>query len=417
MSAASPAAQAAAEPEHRPAAISRDVLADRTARVRSWLAESGYAGLVAYGGPAAMGSRTGSAGYLRYFTGWMTTGLPAVLVLPADGRPTVITMGPHDTRAFEMQASWYADIVRAGSIARYPSELGDALHGAGIGSGERIATLGFGEIPASLSAPIAGILSDLRPSDAEPAIDAMRLVRHPQEVQMHRIGAGISDAMIETAMQRATEPGITGARLMADIEHAGRELGAGTPSTWLATGVKPVTTYMEQMEVPGPIEPGDRVQLGTSLSYQGYFAQGLRISVLGKPSPALEKYAQILLDIQDAALAAMRPGAPLHLVSDAIESAIDAACPYDKDTDPFRFQSCHGLGLSYAEPGMARDLNVRRDKSLDPDGVLMRANMVIEVHPNFTAPEVGHVCAGDMALITEAGAEWLTRFPRGLVRL
>jgi Xaa-Pro aminopeptidase len=113
----------------------------------------------------------------------------------------------------------------------------------------------------------------------------------------------------------------------------------------------------------------------------------------------------------------MRPGALLHEVSDAIEGGIDRFCPFTRDSDPFRFQSCHGLGLNYVEPGMARDLNARRDRTLDPAGVRMVENMVIEVHPNFTVPEIGHVCAGDMALVTATGAQWLTSFPRGLHQL
>ena len=234
---------------------------------------------------------------------------------------------------------------------------------------------------------------------------------------MHRAGAAVSDAMIETAMRHAVQPGMTGPRLMADVEHAGRELGAGTPTTWLAIGEKPVTTYMEQAELSGPIGAADRVQLGTSLTYNGYFAQGLRIGVRGRPSARLREYARILLEIQDAALAAMVPGAKLHAVSDAIEDAIDKYCPYEREADPFRFQSCHGLGLNYVEPGMARDLNARRDRTLDPAGVAIAENMVIEVHPNFTVPELGHVCAGDMAVVTAAGAEWITKFPRGLVEL
>jgi Xaa-Pro aminopeptidase len=171
---------------------------------------------------------------------------------------------------------------------------------------------------------------------------------------------------------------------------------------------------MEQMELTDRIGPHDRVQLGTSLTYQGYFAQGLRIGTLSKPPAKLLEYADILTEIQDAALAVMRPGAKLHLVSDAIESAIDEHCPYERSKDPFRFQSCHGLGLNYVEPGMARDLNAKRDKTVDPAGVSMAENMVIEIHPNFTHPDLGHICAGDMALITASGAQWLTAYPRGI---
>jgi Xaa-Pro aminopeptidase len=300
-------------------------------------------------------------------------------------------------------------------VARYPDEVAAAL--AAIGGTGPVATVGWSEMAGPLFAAATAVVQGRPALDGEPAVDELRLRRDPEEVLMHRIGAEISDAMVATAMERSTLPGMTGARLMADVEHAGRERGAGTPTTWLAVGERPVTTYMEQMEVTAAVGPEDRVQLGTSLTYQGYFAQSLRIGVRGTPSSALRRYADALLEIQDAALAAMRPGALLHEVSDAIEGGIDRFCPFTRDSDPFRFQSCHGLGLNYVEPGMARDLNARRDRTLDPAGVRMVENMVIEVHPNFTVPEIGHVCAGDMALVTATGAQWLTSFPRGLHQL
>lgn len=392
--------------------ISRAVFDDRLARARQWLADAGADVLVVYGAPGALGSRTNTAGYVRWLTGWATTALPSMLVIPAGGRPTIITMGPHDTRVFAERAGWFGDVVSTGSVDRYPAAVGTALVSSG-----RVAVLGFAEMPAPLNEATAAALRPRPVLDAGPAIDELRLQRHVEEVEMHRYGAQISDQMIRTAMTQAVEPGMTGPRLMADVEHAGRSLGAGTPTTWLAVGEKPVTTWMEQVEAEGPIGRSDRVQMGTSLTFGGYFAQGLRIGVRGGIPKKLREYAGILIDIQDAALAVMRPGAKLHEVSDAIETGIDRACPYARDEDPFRFQSCHGLGLSYVEPGMARDLNARRDRTLDPAGVTIRENMVIEVHPNFTTPEVGHVCAGDMALVTASGAEWITAFPRGLVEL
>jgi Xaa-Pro aminopeptidase len=63
---------------------------------------------------------------------------------------------------------------------------------------------------------------------------------------------------------------------------------------------------------------------------------------------------------------------------------------------------------------MARALSPDRDRSLDDDGPLIGENMIFEIHPNFTLPSLGHVCAGDVALVTDTGAEWLTRFPRGV---
>jgi Xaa-Pro aminopeptidase len=342
----------------------------------------------------------------------MTGSLPAMIVLPAAGAPTVVTMGPHDTRLFRARAGWFGEIVAAGRVDRYVDVVASAIAGQG-----RVATLGVGELPGPQARSLADRLARCEVVAAEPAVDALRLHRHPEEVAMHRIAAGISDAMVATAMSAAVIEGMSGPRLMAEVEHTGRRLGAGTPSTWLAIGENPATTYMEAAELAGSIGPNDRVQLGTSLTYQGYFAQTLRIGIRGAANRRLREYAQILVDIQDAALAVMRPGAMLHEVVDAIEAGIDAHCPYERDGDPFRFQPCHGLGLNYAEPGMARDLDPRRERSLDADGVRLSENMVIEIHPNFTVPDLGHVCAGDMAVVTSTGGEWLSEFPRGLYEL
>lgn len=392
-----------------------EVLKARKARIQSWMADQDLDVIVAYGGAGAMGSRTLTAGYIRYLTGWMTTSLPAIAVLPREGTAAVMTMGPHDTRAFKLRADWFGDIERTGSVAAYVDGVAAQLQKL---SPSRIGTLGFGELPYPLAVSLLDTLAKYETVDAEQGVDTMRLVRDPEEIEMHRIGASISDAMIQAAMEGAVTEGMTGDRLMAAVEHAGRSRGANTPTTWLTVDEHPVTTYMEPMEIARPIGSHDRVQLGTSLNFQGYFAQSLRIGVPGTPSPKLQAYADALIEIQDAALAAMRPGAKLHTVSDVIESGIDKHCPYERDQDPFRFQSCHGLGLNYVEPGMARDLNAKRDKSRDDsDGIEIVAGMVIEVHPNFTTPEVGHICAGDMALVTPTGAEWLTKFPRGLVSL
>lgn len=393
-----------------------EVLKARKSRIQSWMAEQDIDVIVAYGGAGAMGSRTLTAGYVRYLTGWMTTALPAIAVLPREGVASVITMGPHDTRAFTLRADWFGEIERTGSVPAYADAVASRLQR--IAPAGRVGTLGFGEIHYPLAVSLLDALAKYDTFNAEPGVDALRLVRDPEEIEMHRIGASISDAMIQAAMEGAVTEGMTGDRLMAAVEYAGRVRGANTPTTWLTVDEHPVTTYMEPMEIARPIGSRDRVQLGTSLNFQGYFAQGLRIGVPGTPSPKLKAYADALIEIQDAALDAMRPGAKLHTVSDVIEAGIDKYCPYERDKDPFRFQSCHGLGLNYVEPGMARDLNARRDKSRDDvDGIEIVAGMVIEVHPNFTTPEVGHICAGDMALVTPTGAEWLTKFPRGLVSL
>ena len=124
-----------------------------------------------------------------------------------------------------------------------------------------------------------------------------------------------------------------------------------------------------------------------------------------------------LVEMQDRALATLAPGRPMQNLVDRLEADIDAYCPYSRASDPFRFQSCHALGINYAEPSCVTALSPDRDRGADANLPLIRENMIFEIHPNFTLPELGHVCIGDMARVTATGAEWITNTPRELILL
>ena len=67
----------------------------------------------------------------------------------------------------------------------------------------------------------------------------------------------------------------------------------------MATGPNPLVTSFEFFELPDRIAAGERVQLGRTVSVEGHYSQGLRIPVLGEPSPALSASVERLLTIQD----------------------------------------------------------------------------------------------------------------------
>jgi Xaa-Pro aminopeptidase len=283
------------------------------------------------------------------------------------------------------------------------------------GSGSRIGVFGRDAMPPSVLEVVSGHGATLVPLDNP--INALRLVRSDEEVAMHARAAAIADAMLTRAMTLANEPRTTPADIMTAVEYEGRQHGAELSGLWLATGERPPTTYFELFELDAAIGPHDRIQLGTTLSYEGHFGQKLRIGVRGEPSQAMRDCSRRLLDMQDAVLDLMVPGRPVHAIVDRLEAMIDDYCPYARADDPFRFQSCHALGVNYSEPAYATALSPDRDRGRDAEGPLLAENMVFEIHPNFTLPELGHVCAGDMAVVTATGAKWLSGYPRGLVLL
>lgn len=381
----------------------------RLAAIRAIMGAEGVETLVLYG-PAR---RVAGGGVIHYLAGWTPPGAATLMLVFAEGRPLILGDGPNISRVFRQRT---ADFAETRSVMGGPAALARALGAllADRPSG-RIGTIGDGLMPRVLREAIVGAASALVPLDT-PA-EALRLVRTPEEVAMHARGAAISDAMIAKAMDLARRPETRPADIMTGVEYEGRRHGADLSSLWLATGERPPTTYFELFELNPTLGPNDRVQLGTTLSYEGHFAQGLRIGVRGTPSTALQDCAARLIDMQDEVLALMRPGVPMHRIVDELEARIDAHCPYERASDPFRFQSCHALGVNYSEPAYATALSPDRDRAGDAAGPVLAENMVFEIHPNYTLPDLGHVCAGDMAVVTATGARWLTQAPRGLIRL
>jgi Xaa-Pro aminopeptidase len=270
-------------------------------------------------------------------------------------------------------------------------------------------------MPAPLKAALDGMVRE-QVFLGDP-LDALRMVRHEDDVAMHQRAADISVGMIDRVMELAARADTRPADLMIEAELTGRRLGADLSSLWLATGERPATTYFELFELNDALGPDDRIQLGTTVTYEGHYGQCLRTGVRGTASQALRDCTARLVEMQDRALATLVPGRPLHVLVDRLEADIDAYCPYERLKDPFRFQSCHALGINYVEPSCEVALSPDRDRASDDRSPLIRENMIFEIHPNFTLPELGHVSIGDMARVTASGAEWITNYPRGLVEL
>ena len=391
-----------------PSPFDRSYYERRIQQGRALMDALGLDAILAFSAPRGLAAGTRTSGNLGWFAGFSPIWAPSLLVLTAD-RAAIVAPGKNETRLFA-------------------TRLGDAfeIHGAGpdgimakalelIGDRGRIGIAGADELPRRFAERLAA--HGTKKIDIDADLRALRLKREPIEIELHRKASAISDSMIERAFAYAALPDAVPARMMAEVEHEGRWLGADVSRLWLSTGPKPPVTYFEMFELPPTLERGDRVQLGTMASYEGYFAQGLRIGSMGPASPALTDMVSRIEAIQDDALALMQPGRPVHELGDLIEARIDAICPYSRENDPFRFQSCHGLGLDYSEPGLAPALSPQRDRNLDAKGPVFQPGMVFEIHPNFSLPDLGHVCAGDVALVTKTGAEWLTRFPRGVFEI
>ncbi|AJY74745.1 M24 family metallopeptidase [Paenibacillus beijingensis] len=380
----------------------------RIAILKAALAGQGIAALVAYANGAGE-----SGGTVRYLTGWMPPNSEAVLVVPAEGSPILISSDKNRARAFHMRFGNDGQVVKTTDLTRALKEVLAAL----IPPGSVIAQAGEFDFTVARAAQFRSVLEPYEIANGNEIVNKQRLQRTTFEADKHRKATEVADKLVAHAMNIASVKGVTGADIMAEVEFLGRRLGADTAGCWLAIGERPAETYFELFELTEPLGPDSRLQIGATVCLDGYFSQVLRIGMFKEPSARLKETADAIIAMQDAALAKMVPGTPVHEVSDVLESMIDACCPYTRAADPFRFQACHAMSCSYVDPGIAPFLFADRDKSQDSESPLLMENQVYEVHPNFTLPDLGHVVAGDVALVGKGGAEWISKFPRGIYRL
>lgn len=380
----------------------------RIAILQARLAAENIAALVAYSN--GNGESTGT---VRYLTGWMPQGSEAVLVVPAQGEAVVISNDKNRARAFKLRFEGDGKVVKTTNLI---SSLEETL--ASVAKpGEVIARCGEFDLSLAREPEFRTLLAPYELVDGNAIVNKQRLVRTSFEADKHREATRIADKMVAHAMSIASMKGVTGVDIMSEVEFLGRRLGADSSTCWLALGPCPDETYFELFEVAAPLRRDFRLQIGATVCLDGYFSQVLRIGMFEEPSARLLETADAIIAMQDAALARMVPGAPVHTVSDVLEKMIDEFCPYTRATDPFRFQACHGMSNSYSDPSVAPFLYADRDQSRDIESPVVMENQVYEVHPNFTLPDLGHVVAGDVALVGPDGASWLSEFPRGIFRI
>jgi Xaa-Pro aminopeptidase len=159
------------------------------------------------------------------------------------------------------------------------------------------------------------------------------------------------------------------------------------------------------------LRPGDLVVLDFGGVYGGYCVDLTRTVALGQPDAEQQRVYDAVLEAQNAAIAAVRPGAR----TGEIDAAARDTLGRHKLAEAFGHSTGHGLGVEVHE--LPR-IGPRRAATADapaPADEAIEAGMVFTIEPGAYIPEWGGVRIEDDVLVTSSGVEVLTHVPRALL--
>ena len=243
--------------------------------------------------------------------------------------------------------------------------------------------------------------------DATPLVSAMRLVKSPGELALLQKAIDLSiDAQLDAMKQM--RPGLfeyqIAARMKEIHEMGGCEREAYAP----VVGAGFNSTVLHYSALNNEIKDGDLVLIDVGGEYGGYAADITRtLPANGKFTARQREIYDIVLGAQNAALAAVKPGAVLYGGATSLQQiVVDYIGAHGHDLRGgtlgryYNHGVSHYMGLDVHDPG-------DRDRPLEP-------GMVITVEPGIYIPEENlGVRIEDDVLVTKDGYQLLTaRLPR-----
>lgn len=362
---------------------------------------------------------------LQYFTGLQTwlwilpPVIPIVAVLPRNPAQATIVDTSLERGGVE-QTTWIAEPCLYGASDDPVEMVRDAIARRGLASARLGFELGMGQRP-NLSPQDLRRLQSLLPQaeviDAAPLLALLRMLKSEAEIERLRDATRLSQIGFQAALD-ALRPGVSEVELTRIAARAMLDAGARPsvePMTLIFLAGPERYRQVVQPAVERAIQPGEQVWLDGGCTVDGYRADFMRSGVIGRLTPAAERYYEIAVAALEASLGAIGPGRPLGEAWTAAQRVFDAEGVGAAALMPG--QVGHSIGLDHWETPLMTQPGTEYGE------VIARPGMVFCVEPTIVGPDgddewrSGLFVAEDQLVVTQSGIELLTaQIPRTLYR-
>lgn len=339
---------------------------------------------------------------VRYFTGyytqfWESPTRPWFLVIPTEGKPIAVIPGIGESG---MRGTWIDDIRTWASPN--PEDDGISLVADVINSlptrfGRIGATLGlesYLRMPTADYMKLSSMLTGKEFVDIAREMHHLRCVKSPAEIEKIRRACQITNDGFDLIPTHA-KVGQTEIEICKEMRINMLRSGAEFVK-YLISGSGP-DGY--DSIIMGPtsrvIDEGDVLIIDVGAVYDGYFSDFDRNFAFGHCSDETQRAYDCVYKATDAGFAVARPGATTTDVYNAMWSVLEAGGALGNGVGRLG----HGLGSQLTE----------WPSNTATDNTVLEPGMVITLEPGMTYAEGKDMVHEEDIVITEDGAEWLTR--------
>jgi Xaa-Pro aminopeptidase len=233
-------------------------------------------------------------------------------------------------------------------------------------------------------------------------IEPLRVVKDENELAL-MIEAALTGCKLFERILEFIEPGLREFEVAAELEYQARLLGAEGMSfeTIVASGVRSALPHGRATDAKLPRNGFVTLDFGVIL--KGYCSDMTRTVYLGKPKAEERAAYEVVLEAQQAAIAAVASGTSGGEVDEAARSVLRSAGL----AEAFSHSTGHALGLEIHEPPrIGAGQTVR-----------LQAGMVITIEPGIYLPGKFGIRIEDMVAVTRNGGQVLTPAPKALIEL
>lgn len=358
--------------------------------------------------------------YIFYFSGFafFPTERPIALIITREGERTLFV--PRLEREHAQQTS---EAERVEAYPEFPGQrhpmiqLADLLRELGLEKARigvdhdgYLSVMGYDGPALSEALPEARVSRVSRALDHQMALKSeaeVALIResarwgaHAHHLLQQYTRVGANETEVEA---RATKEATAAMTAVLGETYRGQNRWMSGAVALYRGQIGPNSALPHAMTTGATFKHGDTLVTGAGAAVWGYISELERTMFVGEASAEQQRYFQHMLNMQDIAFEALRPGKTCASVDEAVRAYFEREHLWEH----WRHHVGHSLGQRIHESPF---LDIGDDRVLEP-------GLVLSVEPGLYVPGLGGFRHSDTILITSGGMELLTEYPRDLKSL